>query len=61
MYTLIFFDDGKMVIICAFKEQLELLQTLIFFEMDMCYKCLKKGGLIEVLFATWVPEVGRSK
>jgi hypothetical protein len=49
------------MIICAVKEQLEFLQTLVSFEVDMCYKRLKKGGLNEVLFATWVPELGRSK
>jgi hypothetical protein len=49
-----------MMIICAFKEQLDLLQSLSSFEVDMCYKRLKKGGLNEVLFAAFLPEVGRS-
>jgi hypothetical protein len=49
-----------MMIICALKVQLEFLQTLISFEVDMCYKRLEKGGLNEVLFAIWVPEFGRS-
>ena len=52
-----FFDDGKMMIICALKEQLDFLQTLISY---MCYKRLKRGGSNEVLFAAWVPEVGGS-
>ena len=50
-----------MMIICASKDQLDLLQSLPSFEVDMCYKRLRKRGLNEVLFAAWLPDVGRSK
>lgn len=49
------------MLICALKEQLELLITLKSFEVDMSYKRLKAAKLNEVVFTTYLPNHGKSK
>jgi len=49
------------MILCAFKEQIKLLTTLTSFEVDMSYKRIRQKGMNEVVFATFVPEHGKSK
>ena len=49
------------MILCAHKEQIELLFTLSSFEVDMSYKRIRSSNLNEVLFATYLPAHGKSK
>lgn len=54
-------DNEKGVFIfCALDEQLHILASLESFEVDMSYKRVK-GIFNEVIFATFVPEHGKSK
>jgi hypothetical protein len=48
------------MIICGFKEQITLLKTLDSFEINMSFKRVK-GDFNEVIFATFLPEHGKSK
>lgn len=48
------------MIICGFDEQIKLLGSLTSFEVDMSYKRVK-GEFNEVIFATFLPEHGKSK
>ncbi|THC90656.1 hypothetical protein EYZ11_009881 [Aspergillus tanneri] len=58
----IYRDDNRTLIICARKEQLELLYKLESFEVDMSFKRLRCGGLKEIVFATQLPgHSGKSK
>ncbi|BCR90382.1 uncharacterized protein ACHE_60268A [Aspergillus chevalieri] len=52
-------DDSEFMLICALKEQLELLLTLKSFEVDMSYKRLKAAKLNEVVFTTYLPNHGK--
>jgi hypothetical protein len=49
------------MIICGFKDQLTLLLSLKSFEIDMSYKRVKESGLNEVIFATFLPDHGKSR
>jgi len=49
------------MIICVFKEQARLLLTLASFEVGMSYKRIKSSKMNEVVFATYLPEHGKSK
>lgn len=49
------------MIICGFKEQIQLLNTLNSFEIDMSYKQIREKGMNEVVFATYLPSHGKSK
>lgn len=49
------------MIICGFKEQIQLLNTLNSFEIDMSYKRIREKGMNEVVFATYLPSHGKSK
>lgn len=56
-----FHDAGQIMIICAFKEQIQLLNSLNAFEIDMSYKRIREKKLNEVVFATYLPTHGKSK
>jgi hypothetical protein len=49
------------MIICGFKEQIELLSKLQSFEVDMSFKRLYSKNMNEVLFATFLPDQCKSK
>jgi hypothetical protein len=48
------------MIICGFNEQIQLLGSLDSFEVDISYKRVK-GDFNEVIFATFLPQHGKSK
>ena len=49
------------MILCGFKDQIKLLNTLTSFEVDMSYKRIRQKGMNEVVFATFLPTHGKSK
>ena len=49
------------MVICGYKEQIQLLSTLSSFEVDMSYKRLRSKDMNEVLFATFLPDQCKSK
>lgn len=49
------------MIICGFKEQIELLSKLQSFEVDMSFKRLHYKKMNEVLFATFLKDQCKSK
>jgi hypothetical protein len=49
------------MVICAYKEQVQLLAQLSSFEVDMSYKRVRSKDINEVLFATFVPDQCKSK
>jgi hypothetical protein len=48
------------MILCAFKEQVQLLTQLTSFEVDMSYKRVRDKKINEVVFATYLHEHGKS-
>jgi hypothetical protein len=48
------------MILCAFKEQIQLLNQLTSFKVDMSYKRIRERKLNEVVFATYLHEHGKS-
>jgi hypothetical protein len=48
------------MIICGFDQQIQILSSLESFEIDMSYKRIK-GEFNEVIFATFLPDHGKSK
>ncbi|EAA67000.1 hypothetical protein AN8575.2 [Aspergillus nidulans FGSC A4] len=48
-------SEGTMVI-CAYREQIQLLAQLSSFEVDMSYKRIRTKDINEVLFATFLPD-----
>lgn len=49
------------MILCAFKEQIQLLSQLSSFEVDMSYKRIREKEINEVVFATYLHEHGKSR
>jgi hypothetical protein len=49
------------MIICAFKEQIQVLQKLTSFEVDMSYKRIREKDMNEVVFATYLHSHAKSK
>ena len=49
------------MIICLFTEQAHLLTKASSYEVDMSYKRVKDKDMKEVVFASFFPEIGRSK
>jgi hypothetical protein len=49
------------MVLCGFKEQIELLSQLTSFEVDMSYKRIRSKDMNEVLFATFLPDQCKSK
>ena len=55
----IYCEGPNLMIICFFREQVEWLHTLMAFEVDMLFKRVKTQGLNEVVFATYLPKLGK--
>ena len=49
------------MILCGFKEQIKLLNTLTSFKVDMSYKCIQQKEMNEVVFSIYLPAHGKSK
>jgi hypothetical protein len=49
------------MVLCAFKEQIQLLSQLSSFEVDMSYKRIRSKDINKVLFATFLPDQCKSK
>jgi hypothetical protein len=49
------------MILCAFKEQIQVLQKLTSFEVDMSYKRIREKDMNEVVFATYLHSHAKSK
>lgn len=49
------------MVICGFKEQIEILAKLQSFEVDMSFKRLHSKRMNEVLFATFLQDQCKSK
>lgn len=54
-------DANGIMVFCALKEQLVMLNSLESFEVDMCYKRIRSKDFTEVTFATFLPDHGKSK
>lgn len=54
------YNDGiNFIVICFFKEQVELLAKRKSFEMDMGFKRLRDKNEKEIVIAGWIPEVNK--
>lgn len=49
------------MILCGFRDQIEVLSSLQSFEVDMSYKRIRSKDMNEVLFATFLPEESKSE
>ncbi|BCR90626.1 uncharacterized protein ACHE_60512A [Aspergillus chevalieri] len=49
-------DPQGIMVLCAFREQIQLLSRLSSFEIDMSYKRIRSKDINEVLFATFLPD-----
>jgi hypothetical protein len=49
------------MILCAFKEQIQVLNKLTSFEVDMSYKRIREKEMNEAVFATYLHSHGKSK
>jgi hypothetical protein len=49
------------MIICMFNGQANLLANADLYEVDMSFKRVKDKDMKEVVFAKFVPQIGRSK
>jgi hypothetical protein len=49
------------MILCGFKEQIQLLSRLSSFEVNMSCKRIRSKNMNEVLFATFFPDQCKSK
>ncbi|CBF71257.1 hypothetical protein AN6691.2 [Aspergillus nidulans FGSC A4] len=54
-------DPDGIMILCAYKEQIMLLNKLTSFEVDMSYKRIRQKNMNEVVFATYLHEHGKSQ
>lgn len=52
-------DPDGIMILCAYKEQIMLLNKLTSFEVDMSYKRIRQKNMNEVVFATYLHEHGK--
>lgn len=48
------------MILCGFRDQIEVLSTLTSFKVDMTYKRIQSNSMNEVLFATFLPDECKS-
>jgi hypothetical protein len=44
------------MVLCAFKEQIQLFSRLLSFKVDMSYKQIQLKDINKVLFATFLPD-----
>jgi hypothetical protein len=49
------------MVLCAYKDQIQLLAKLSSFEVDMSFKRIRSKDMNEVLFATFLPDQSKSK
>lgn len=49
------------MVLCGFKEQIQLLSQLTSFEVDISYKRIRSKEMNEVLFTTFLPDQCKSK
>lgn len=56
-----FHDSQGTMVLCAYKEQIQLLAKLSSFEVDMSFKRIRSKDMNEVLFATFLPDQCKSK
>lgn len=49
------------MVLCGFKQQIELLSRLLSFEVDMSFKRIRAKTMNEVLFATFLPDQCKGK
>ena len=54
-------DPQGTMILCGFRDQIEVLSSLQSFEVDMSYKRIRSKDMNEVLFATFLPEESKSE
>ncbi|KAG2000771.1 hypothetical protein GB937_010853, partial [Aspergillus fischeri] len=52
-------DPHGIMILCAFKEQIQVLRKLTSFEVDMSYKRIREKGMNEVVFVTYLYSHGK--
>ncbi|EAW17145.1 uncharacterized protein NFIA_005070 [Aspergillus fischeri NRRL 181] len=52
-------DPHEIMILCAFKEQIQVLRKLTSFKVDMSYKRIREKGMNEVVFATYLHSHGK--
>jgi hypothetical protein len=52
----VFHDSQGTMVLCAYKEQIQLLAKLSSFEVDMSFKRIRSKDMNEVLFATFLPD-----
>ncbi|THC91582.1 hypothetical protein EYZ11_008950 [Aspergillus tanneri] len=52
----VYHDSQGTMVLCGFKEQIQLLAQLTSFEVDMSYKRLRSKEMNKVLFATFLPD-----
>jgi hypothetical protein len=49
------------MVLCGYKEQIELLSGLSSFKVDISFKRIRSKDMNEVLFATLLPDQCKSK
>lgn len=49
------------MVLCGFRDQIEVLSKLQSFEVDMSYKRIRSKSMNEVLFTTFLPDECKSE
>jgi hypothetical protein len=51
----------NILVVCLFKRQAQILFELTSFEVDMAFKRVRDGDINEIVFASFLPELNKSK